>query len=126
MGSADPGGCIGLFVLTAATNVKCPFNRLREDLYTAANAFQSIDVHVNGLIEKNAVSGVDADSEDPEKCTRQFVATVAKSVKYRSNLLRENQSIVETAGKSIDLPDGVDKTKIDRFVLTISRRLMKV
>ena len=106
MGSVDPGGCIKLLVLTVATNVKCPFSRLRKDQYTAANASQSIDVHASEWREKDVDSEVDADSVDPEKCTRQFAATVAKRVKYRSNLLRGNQSIVRHAGKSIGLLDG--------------------
>ena len=106
MGLVDPGGCIRLLVLTVATNAKCPFSRLRKDQYTAANAFQSIDVHESEWREKDVDSEVDAGSVDPEKWTRQFAATVAKHVKYRSNRLRENQSIVRNVGKSIGLPDG--------------------
>ena len=115
MGLVDLGGCIRLLVQTVATNVKCPFSRLRVDQYTAANAFQSIDIHVIGWREKDGDSEVDAGSEDPEKCTRQFAATVAKRVKYRSNLLQGNQSIVGNVGKSIGLLDGTgEQVSIDR------------
>ena len=92
-------------MLTVATNAKCPFSQLREDQYTAANAFQSIDIRVSDLIEKDVDSELDADSKDPEKCIRQFAATAANLVKYHSNRLRENQSIVKNAGKNIGLPE---------------------
>jgi hypothetical protein len=72
---------------------------------------------VIGGKEKDGDSIVDAGSVDPEKCTRQFAATVAKRVKYRSNLLRANQSIVGNVGKSIGLLDGTSEQKIDRSAL---------
>lgn len=99
-------GCIRLFVLTVATNAKCLFNRLVVDLYTAANAFQSIDLHASNWRDKGVDSEVDADSKDLEKRTRQSAATVANSVKYHSNRLRENPSIVRNDGKNIGLPGG--------------------
>ena len=108
------GGCIRLFVLTVATNVKCRFSRLRKDLYTAANAFQSIDVHVGERREKDVNSEVEVDMENLEKCTRQFAATAANRVKSRSNQLLENQSIVRNAGKSTGLPGATGRTKVTR------------
>jgi len=109
VGLVDLGGCIRLLVLTAAENVKCPFSRLGSDRSIAANAFQSIGVHVSERREKDVDSGVDANSVDPEKCTRQFAVTAAKRVKYHSNLLRGNQSIVRNVGKSISLPDDTER-----------------
>ena len=109
VGLVDLGGCIRPLVLTVAKNVKCPFSRLRSDRSIAANAFQSIGVHVSERREKDVLySGVDANSVDPEKCTRQFAVTAAKRVKYHSNLLRGNQSIVRNAGKGISLPDDTE------------------
>ena len=109
VGLVDLGGCIRPLVLTVAKNVKCPFSRLRSDRSIAANAFQSIGVHVSERREKDVLySGVDANSVDPEKCTRQFAVTAAKRVKYHSNLLRGNQSIVRNVGKSIGLPDDTE------------------
>ena len=96
-------------MLTVATNVKCPFSRLRTDLCTVVNAFQSIDVRASDLREKDLDSEVDADLKDQEKCIRQFAATVANRVKYHSNLLRENQFIVRNAGKSTGHLEGTNK-----------------
>jgi len=106
----DLGGCIRPLVLTVAKNVKCPFSRLRSDRSIAANAFQSIGVHVSEWREKGVDSDVDANSGDPEKCIRQFAVTAAKRVKYHSNLLRGNQSIARNVGKSIGLPDDTEWT----------------
>jgi len=104
VGLVDLGGCIRLLVLTVAKNAKCPFSRLRSDRSIAANAFQSIGVHVSSDVS----SDVDANSVDPEKCTRQFAVTAAKRVKYHSNLLLGNQSIARNVGKSISLPDDTE------------------
>jgi hypothetical protein len=41
---------------------------------------------------------VDVNSEDREKCIRQFVVIAKKSVKYPSDLLRENLFIVTSVG----------------------------
>jgi len=108
VGLVDLGGCIRPLVLTVAKNVKCPFSRLRSDRSIAANAFQSIGVHVREWRGKGVDSGVDANSVGPEKCTRQFAVTVAKRVRYHSSLLRGDQSIVGNVGKSIGLPDDTE------------------
>jgi len=113
VGLVDLGGCIRPLVLTVAKSVKCPFSRLRSDRSIAANAFQSIGVHVSGRRGKDVDSDVDANSVDPERCTRQFAVTAAKRVKYHSNLLRGNQSIVGNVGKSIGLPDDTERAKAD-------------
>ena len=96
-------------MLTVVTNVKCPFSRLRTDPCIVVNAFQSIDVRASDLREKDLDSEVDADTKDPEKCTKQFAAIVANRVKYRSNQLRENQFIVRNAGKSKGHLEGTNK-----------------
>jgi len=108
VGLVDLGGCIRRLVLTVAKNVKCHFSRLRSDRSIAANASQSIGVHVSEWREKDMDSDVDANLVAPEKCTRQFAVTAAKRVKYHSNLLRGNQSIVRNAGKGISLPDDTE------------------
>jgi len=102
------GGCIRLLVPTAAENVKCPFSRLGSVRSIVANAFQSIGVHVREWRGKDVDSGVDANSVDPEKCTRQFALTAAKRVKCHSNLPGGDQSIVRNVGKSISLHDDTE------------------
>lgn len=121
VGLVDLGGCIRLLVLTVAKNVKCPFSRLRSDRSIAANVFQNIGVHVSEWREKDVDSDVDANSVDPEKCIRQFAVAAAKHVKYHSNLLRGNQSIVRNVGKSTSLPDDTEWTARHSYQLSKQR-----
>jgi hypothetical protein len=45
---------------------------------------------------------------DQEKCTMQFVLNVAKSVKFRSNLIRADLYIVENATVNEDPQEEID------------------
>jgi len=55
-------------------------------------------VAVEDLVEIVAVE--DLEIEDHVKCTRQHVVIVAMNVKYHSNQVEKNQSIVMTAFQS--------------------------
>ena len=102
VGLVNLGGCIRLPVLTVVKNVKCHFSRLRDDQFIAANAFKSIGVHVSEWREEDVDSEVDPDSVAPERCTKQRVLTVAKSVRFHSDPEKADQSIVENVFRNID------------------------
>ena len=60
-------------------------------------------VVVEDLVETVVVE--DLEIEDHVKCTKQPVETVAMNVKYHSNQVEKNQSIVMTASRIINQKD---------------------
>ena len=50
---------------------------------------------------------VDLETEDHEKCIKQPVETVAMNVKYHSNQVEKNQSIVMTASRTINQKEAI-------------------
>jgi hypothetical protein len=114
----DLGGCIRLLVLIVVTNVKYRLSQLGNDQYIVVNVLQNINVQESEEIEKDVDLEIDAGSVDLERCTRQFVVTVVRIVKFLLNLLRGNQSIVRNVLKSIDLPDVIGKQISSFYKLT--------
>ena len=76
---------------------------INQNEVTAVEADLVETVVVEDLVETVVVE--DLEIEDHVKCTKQPVETVAMNVKYHSNQVEKNQSIVMTASRIINQKD---------------------
>ena len=88
------------------TNVKFHSNQDKTSQSTVTNVFQSINQHLEEaqVVEDLAVEVAteEALTEDHEKCTKQLVETVVRTVKFHSSQNKTSQSIVTNVFKAIE------------------------
>ena len=101
-------------VETVVSNAKFHSSQDRTNQSTVTNVFQSINQHleevqvaadlaeeVEAMVEEAALEEEAALTEDHEKCTKQLVEIVVKTVKFHSSQNRTNQSTAANAFKVI-------------------------
>ena len=96
-------------VETVASNAKFHSSQDRTSQSTVTNVFQSINQHLEEVqvaedleVEVAAeVATEEALTEDHEKCTKQLVEIVVKTVKFHSSQNRTSQSTAANAFKVI-------------------------
>ena len=109
--------CTRQHVVIVAMNVKYHLSQDKTSQFIVMTASRIINqnevtVAVEDLVEILAVEDLveivaveDLEIEDHVKCTKQPVETVAMNVKYHSNQVEKNQSIVMTASRIINQKD---------------------
>ena len=102
----DHEKCTKRLVETVATNVKYHSSQHKTNQSTAENVFRNInhkteEVQVVEDLEAE-VATEEALTEDHEKCTKQLVETVVRTVKFHSSQNKTSQSIVTNVFKAIE------------------------
>ena len=93
-------------VETVASNAKFHSSQDRTNQSTVTIVFQSINQHLEEaqVVEDLAVEVAteEALTEDHEKCTKQLVETVVRTVKFHSSQNKTSQSIVTNVSQTIN------------------------
>ena len=99
-------------VETVASNAKFHSSQDRTSQSTVTNVFQSINQHLEEAqvaedLEVEVAVEVEVETEealteDHEKCTKQLVETVVRTVKFHSSQNKTSQSIVTNVFKAIE------------------------
>ena len=95
---------------TVATNVKYHSSQEETSLFIVTNAFRSTNHKAEAadlaeaieVVTEAAVTTEVQETTDHEKCTKQYVATVATSVKYHSSQRRTDLFIARNASQIIE------------------------